>query len=116
MILTLSRFTNKFKKDCSLIQSPDTIALEKIKYSLIGYIVHDGISLNEGHYKYYIKSPHGYMSVSDNIISKPVKDSRSEAYIYVYKRFTDSCDVIVSESATKRTKLTASKDKKRYYV
>jgi hypothetical protein len=78
--------------------------------------VHGGRSLNEGHYKYYIKSPHGYMSVSDNIISKPVKDSRSEAYIYVYKKFTDSRDAIVSEPVTKRTKLTAIKDKKRYYV
>lgn len=68
---------------------------------------------------YYINSPRGFISVSDDIISKPVKDIRNEAYIYVYKRFADEndeCDNIASEPATKRTKLTADKDKKSYYV
>ena len=93
----LKRFDNFMRKVRTYVQYPMELDLHKLisnksntseLYSLYGVLVHDGFSVNSGHYYSYIKNNNKWYCMNDSFVSSNAESNvlKQKPYILFYQR------------------------------
>lgn len=85
LLVALMRFVNVegvLKKNCSIIDIPDTLIFGKESYQLHSYIIHRGKSTKSGHYICYVKVGDSWLQYDDAKVGNYCNDATQRGHAY----------------------------------